>query len=460
MKKVFFIFVLCPLLSISQTINGIIVSQKNNLPIENTNVFALSSKVGTITDENGKFSLKLIPQYNRDEILEFSHIGYVTTQFSLSYLISQNFKVFIEENIENLSGIIIQSNQKLKSKLLFEQLTSIQHPVFSFGSFIKGDKIYISGGDGYPETNWLEKARSEKADFTLNDYLKETQYNSAKRHYKGYYAIYDIKSNNWEYPKLNLKTRAYHNIHFYNNSIYVLGGKIMKVNKNSSWEYLQDQIEVLDLDSQTIKLDKTNPHQASDFASFSYDDNIIVMGGSIKRSENDIKVFTNKVHLYNITSGYWYELASMPTAKEATGILIENKIYLIGGNNGKPVSQIETFDRITQKWETEGELFTGLERPAITYHDNLIYFFENYKMYIYDVKTKQLKEYEIDLPQKYSAMHYYNNKLYIIAGRIDNSYSKLPSSKVFSVDVSEFKNTKSVRTKNLLQEVSFVKVNE
>lgn len=457
MKKLLLFLIFFPLLSIAQNINGTIVSTNTNLPLENTNVFALSSKVGTISDANGKFSLQLLAKYNSDEILEFSHIGYTTKRISLSYFIKQNFIVSLEENIENLSEVIIAGDHKLQSKLSYTKLTSSKHLIFSFGSILQDGKIYISGGDAYPEINHLEKARAEKADMDMVKFLSEAQYTSAKRHYKQDLCIYDIKTDTWEISKLKLQNRAYHNIHFYKNSIYILGGKKMFVNKISSWEYLQDKIEVLDLEKQTIKIDNTNPHQAADFASCTYKDNIVVMGGSVKATEAGVKEFTDKVHLYNISSGYWYELAHMPTAKETTGVLVDDKIYLIGGNNGKPISQIESFDLVTEKWQTEGELFSPLERPAITYHDNIIYFFEDQKMYVYNLKTKQLKEYEIELPMKYSAMHYYNNKLYILGGRIDNSFSKLPSSKVFSIDINEFEITKPTRLRNLSQETTVAK---
>ena len=129
--------------------------------------------------------------------------------------------------------------------------------------------------------------------------------------------------------------------------------------------------------------------------------------------------------------------------------LIDNKIYFIGGNNGKPLSQIETFDLTTEKWGFPGELFTPLERPAIAYNNNIIYFFEDRKIYTYELKTKQLKEFEIELESKRAAMYYYDNKLYIIGGRIDNSYSQVPSSKVYSVDINEFETTKPNRIKTL-----------
>jgi hypothetical protein len=459
LKKLLLIFVLCPLFSISQNINGTIVSQKDNLPIENVNVFALSNKIGTITDENGKFSLKLLPKYNKDEIFEFSHIGYMTTRFSLSYLTKHKFKIFLQEEVQNLSGVTIAHNYKLKPKLLYNKLTSSKHAVFSFGSFLKDDKIYVIGGDASYEIDVLEKLRSQRADFNLTHYLQSFENYSKLSYYRRDLSIYDIKTDTWEYPKLEskFKKRAYHNIHYFDNSIYILGGKRVIANQKSTWEYLQNQIEVFDLDNKTIKVDNTNPHQAVDFASFTYKDNIIVMGGSVKATENGKKDFTNKVHLYNIPSGYWYELSNMPTAKEATGIVIDDKVYLIGGNDGKPVSTIETFDLNTQIWQTQGKLFSGLEKPAITYHDNMIYIYEDQTMYSYDIKTQQLREYETELALKYSTMYFKDNKLYILGGRFEDKYSKTPSANVFSIEVSEFENTTPTRTKILSQDVNLAK---
>lgn len=460
MKKLLVILFLFPLLSTAQNINGIIVSQKTNLPVENTNVFAVSSKTGTITDENGKFSLNTTSTNNANEILEFSRIGYVTQRISLSNLAEQNFKVLLEENVENLSGVTVSANQKLtlKSKLSFTKLAPLKNPVFAFGSFLKDQKIYVIGGDASFDSDAFKKVRLEKPDFTLKDYLDELKYTTTLFYYKGDFSIYNIKTDTWEVSDLKFKKRAFHNIHFYNNSIYVLGGK--KISANGKFEYLQDQIEVLDFEKQTIKTDNTNPHQAVNFASFLYKDNIIVMGGSVKMSEKGKKVFSNKMHLYNLTSGYWYELDNMQIAKEATGILIDDKIYLIGGNNGNPISQIESFDLISQKWQTEGELFSGLERPAIAYHDTIIYIFENQKMFVYDLKTKQLKEYIIELGLQLSAMYYDANKLYILGGRTENDYSTTPSANVFSIDIEEFETTQPNRIKFLSERSNLAKANE
>lgn len=448
---------MCPLFSIAQSINGTIISTNTNLPIENTNVFALFSKTGTISDGNGKFSLKLLPEFKYDEILEFSHIGFTTLKIYLDDLRKNKFTVLLSSEIENLSELKIKANHKLylKSKLDFNILAPLKYPVFSFGSFLMDGKIYVIGGDGSRESDSWNKVTREKADPSLKDLQDELRYNSTFLFYKGDFSTYDIKTDTWATSPIKFTKRAYHGIHLYNNSIYVLGGK--RISVNGKFEYLQDQIEVLDLNDKVIKKDNTNPHQAANFASFTYKDNIIVMGGSVKATESGKKDFINKVHLYNIPSGYWYELDTMPQAKETTGILVDDKIYLIGGNNGKPISKIESFDLITEKWQTEGELFSGLERPAITSYKNTIYFFEDRKMCVYNLKTKQLKEYEIELPLKYSAMYYYDNKLYLLGGLTDINYSTTPSSKVFSIDINEFETTKPTKIKSLSQETTIAK---
>lgn len=459
MKKIYLLLLLFPIIIAAQNTKGVVVTQKNNLPIEDTNIHALSSNVETLTNSNGEFSLKLSKSI-KNEILEFSHIGYITVKISLDDLEKLNYTVSLEQDVQNLSEVLVSANHKsnLKSKLAYNKLSPLKHGVFAFGSFIKEDKIYITGGDASFEADAWAKIRYEKVDPTLKEYLDELKRNSSLQYYSDRFSIYNTKTDTWEISDLKLKKRAYHNIHFYNNSIYILGGK--RISTNGKFEYLQDQIEVLDTDKQTIKTDKTNPHQAANFASFTYKDNIVVMGGSVKMTESGKKDFTNKVHLYNITSGYWYELAKMPTAKEVNGILIDDKIYLIGGYNGESTSEIETFDLITEKWQTECELFSGLERPAITYHDHIIYFFEDRTMYVYDLKSKLLKEYEVELGLKYAAMYYANNKLYILGGRTQNNYSKTPSANVFSIDIEEFETTKPTKTKIVSQEADLTKISE
>lgn len=455
MKKLLFIFLTLPIILVAQNQKCFVFS-KNNEPLEDVNIFSLTRKTGTITNKKGAFSLTFFPNLKEDEILEFSHIGFTTLKISIENLAKLNFKVVLSEETENLKELTIDANHelKLKSKLSFNKLKPLKYGISSFGSFLKDGKIYITGGNASVENDPYKKLQSKNLNFDDNDnfvqkFLEELRNDDSQSIYKSNLLIYDIASDSWQVTEEKFKKRAFHNVNYYNNTMYILGGK--KISMNGKFEYLQNEIEVFDMNKKTITIDKTYPHQASDAASFSYKDNIIVMGGSIKSEKKDKKDFTDKVHFYNITSGYWYELTSMPIAMETSGILIEDKIYLIGGNDGKPVSQIETFDLTSEKWEKEGELFSGLERPAITHNADTIYFFENKKMYVYNIKTKLLREYTIDLNLYRAAMYYNNDKLYIVGGCVINEYSTIPSSLVFSISTEEFDTTKPNRIKTLSQ---------
>jgi hypothetical protein len=448
LKKLLFIAFLFPLFAFAQNINGTIKDKKSDLPIPNANINIKELNTSATTDEKGKFNLKISREFKENDSLLISHIGYTTKKISVSEFKKSDYFIFLDDKIEYLNGLTISStNKELKSKLTFTKLAPLQYAISSFGSILKDNKIYVIGGDASFKTDAWKKLQYEKLDFTLNDYLKELQFQFSGQYYKGNLLVYDIKTNQWETSEIKFRKRAYHNLNTYNNIIYVLGGK--RISVNGKFEYLEDKIEVFDTNKTTVTIDNTNPHQAADFASFTYNNTIITIGGSTKMSENGSKIYTNKVHSYDINSGYWYELKNMPTAKEVNGVLIKDKIYLIGGFNGKSLPTFESFDLITETWKTEGELFNSLGYPAITHQDDMIYFFENEKMYTLNTNTKEIKEYLINLPFKASKLYYYDEKLYLIGGYLENYYSQYPSPNLFSIDIREFENTKPSRVKIL-----------
>ncbi|MCV9926522.1 carboxypeptidase-like regulatory domain-containing protein [Flavobacterium sp. LS1R49] len=447
MKKLILIFILFPAVLIAQSIKGTVIDKTNNTPIEDANVFVKQLDTRSLTNEKGEFKLVISGKIQETDTLYISHIGYIAKKVPFTELKLNNSIISLEPEVEILNGAVVSKSKALKLKIAYTKLAPLKYAISSFGSILKDNKIYVIGGDASFESDALKKIKYTKADFSLNDYIAELRKQMTLKSYSGKLLIYDIKANSWETSKIKFRKRAYHNLNFYNNTIYVLGGKTSSA--NGKFEYLDNKIEVFDITKESITIDDTNPHQAADFASFTYNDNIIAVGGSIKMAEDGIKEYSNKVHSYNITSGYWYELPDMLTAKETEGVLIGNKIYLIGGFNGKPISEMESFDLTTEKWQTEGELFYGLSKPAVTYHDSTIYILENEKIFTYNILTKQLKEYLISLPLKAAEMFYSDSKLFLLGGFTENDYSRSPSSNTYSIDITEFENTKINRSKFL-----------
>lgn len=452
MKKLLYIVILLPFITNAQTISGIVKSETTNLPIEDANIYALRAQIGTITNDIGEFSLS---KAKASDTLQVSHVGYLTAQIAIADFKKSNFIISLKEDIETLNNVEITNRQaKLKSKLDFTKLESLNNVLYSFGSAVVNDKIYIVGGDISEEENVLKilKERSISYDNDPNfqkKYLQLLQMQVAKKFYREDLLIYDPKTDVWEKSNTKFKRRAYHNVNCYNNTLYVLGGKRMSTNQR--FEYLENEIEVFDLNKNSITIDKTNPHMAADFASFVYKDNIIVMGGSTKKTEKGEKTFTDKVHMYNITSGLWYELAKMPIAKEVKGVLIGDKIFTVGNNDNKSLSEIQSFDLTNETWKNEATLISHLENPAIAYNVDDIYLFEDGKLSIYNTKSKQIKEYFVDLQLRDATMHLIDNKLYILGGYSFGSFMKIPSSKVYSISIDEFDTTAPNRIRILSQ---------
>lgn len=277
--------------------------------------------------------------------------------------------------------------------------------------------------------------------------IKNTAFFNNWKNYNSNVYVLNLNNHNWSTNKKKTIKRAFHSVHVANDKAYVIGGK--RLSKSGKKEYLENRIEVMNLNDNSIEVDDVNPHKAANFASFLYNDKLIVMGGSVKMNENGEKDFSNKVHFQDLNTGLWYQLGNMPIAKETQGVLINNNIYLIGGNNNQPVKNIESFNLETGKWKKEGELFTGLENPGLAYHDSTIYIFDQGELLTYNIETKRLNRYKTNLVLNSPKIILNNNKLYIIGGIISSNYRKFTSNDIYAIDLAQFEPSKIVDSKLL-----------
>ncbi len=431
-------------LSFSQNIEGNVLDAITKQPIEGVSVLIKGISGGTITNDEGYFYLKTPPKISTNDTIYFSHISYSILKKPYK---KNEFEVFLQPVTNVLKQINLSEKRNLKSTIHFKKLASMKNSIHSFGASLIDDNIYVIGGDASFEHNEFKKLMEYDPENALAKFLTKGG-NHKWENYKEDLLIYSIKSNSWnkeETPKF--RKRAYHNLVKLHNKIYVLGGKRLSTNKK--FEYLDDKIEVFDLDNNTIVVDDTNPHQAVDFASFVYNDHIIVLGGSIKQNKLGIKEYTDKVHLYDTKSGYWYLLDTMPVAKETQGVLIQDKIYLIGGFNKKNLNTIDTYNLITGTWQKEGELLDEINKPAVTNNGHIIYFFDDGNIYTYNAITKKLNKYLIDLSLKSAKLYFSNNTLYLLGGFKETKYSIFPSNGLYSIDVNEFNTTRVNKSKTL-----------
>ena len=415
---------------------GIVLDGKSNKPLSGVNIYTPDKRVTTVTNGKGEYHLRNYSKMNVTDTLIFSHVGYVTGKITLSELKETNYSISLFEDDKILKEVTVVTNKlPLQSELRYKKLASLKEGLYSFGSSLIGDKICVIGGDASFGEDQTLKALDEYGD----DVLSHLKSSFNWQEFSGNLHVYDIPTNRWTNSKLKFRKRAYHAVQYFNGKIYVLGGKMLSGDGRA--EYLDDKIEVYDIKKNTILVDHTNPHKAINFASFVYNDNMIVMGGSTRVKSNGEKEYSNKVHLLNLKTGYWYELDNMLDAKETKGELIGNTIYLIGGFKNKALNEMETYNITTGIWNEEGKLTYKVERPGIAYNDNVIYIFDDGKIQTYNILTKELNVYLIDLALKSSELFYKDNSLYILGGTEYDDYSFSPSADLYSIDLNEFKRT-------------------
>ena len=416
MRNLFLIFLFCYVTGKAQD-RACVVSEKDSIPLSNVYICLKDSRVIAISDEKGVFSLEKYDSLSLNDTLYFSHINYLHKKLSYGDLIKNRCTVFLKENNRVLEEVSIFSNRHLNRFLHYEILSPLKRGVYSFASVLVDGQIYIVGGStscGPFQSNIRSTLFWEK--------------------YSNMMYRYDIKQDKWETIRHKFRERAYHTAGYYDGKIFILGGK--RLSETRIVDYLDNAIEIYDIKRDTVWTDYTNPHQATLLGSVVYKDNMIVLGGVKKVLQNNEGVYSDEMHLWNLKSGYWYELGKMPIGQAPETILVDHYIYLIGNRNGGGRS-IECYNLLTGAWTNAGHLLYRLGCPSLAYHNDIIYFFEQGVVQTFNIKSRQVRSYMIDLKLKSPALYYFDGKLYILGG----FYMGDPSRNVYSVDLKEFDKT-------------------
>lgn len=111
-------------------ISGKITDKKTKRPLAFVSVGILNSTIGTVSNENGIYSLKINKRY-QDSTFFVAHIGYKTYLTPISKTEQSNYNISLLENFVSIQEIIIRTNDPidiLKQVLKNKQQNYIQKP--------------------------------------------------------------------------------------------------------------------------------------------------------------------------------------------------------------------------------------------------------------------------------------------------------------------------------------------
>lgn len=389
----------------SQT-QGQVTDGKDNSPLSGVNIYVQRDSVGiAVTDENGYFDVAAIEQLSGKDTIVFSYVGYLSLKHTLEDLRDLSYQVIMHPSIQNLPEVNIKA-EKGRVFLNYEPLKDLPMPVISTGALVQDGKIYIISG-------------SEKTPV-------------AGGHLSDKMLVYDMATDSWTESKQKFVRRNGHRAHYYGNKIFVVGGKCLSTNRKL--EYTVPQIEIYDLDKDTIYVDWVNPHQAVNPATFVYDDCLYVMGGSVKQ-----RVYSTQVHALDLKSGVWYDTGFIIPEERTDflkSILVGHVVYFLGGRFTDSMWKVRSLDLRTGKWCDLCDLKEEVYNPGVAADGDLIYIYEEKFLQIYNIKTNAVDAYYFTEGSFASGVFYTDGKLYIVGGRQDDPDSSIEPENVFSVDVS------------------------
>lgn len=390
--------------------------------LEGVNIFMLKDSVGLgTTDGDGKFDLCILRKCARNDTIMFSFVGFTPMKCTVDMLKSSGYRVSLFEEARALGEVTVSATNGFSYYLSYDEKELLPIPLYSFASFMRDGKIYVLAGD---ET----EISMEMGNVSKMYYTQYYRYHSPSIY------VYDVKKNVWTIKKNKLLARAYHVAQLYGDRAFVLGGIHYSTNKRL--EYTDEHIEVYDLAKDTVYSQSSNLHLAKNPVSFVYDNLLFVMGGSTKEY-----VYNSKIHALDLKSGYWYEIGEIPERlrREMNGVLVGNTAYFFGGRRiMKKFGEINSYNVQTGEWKYLGDLKEMVSFPGLAVQGDLIFIYENKRLQVYNCRTNTINSYPINLELENSALHIYDNKLYIVGGCERNGELVVPSNLVVSIDISRF----------------------
>jgi hypothetical protein len=112
-------FLFFSLLSISaQTLTGIVLDQKTNLPIESAAVYFDGTSIGTSTTADGAFMIDLVQGVSAPLVI--SYLGY-QKQILYNYTSDKRYKILMSEDLNSLDEVIISADDGLPREIKLQQ---------------------------------------------------------------------------------------------------------------------------------------------------------------------------------------------------------------------------------------------------------------------------------------------------------------------------------------------------
>lgn len=239
---------------------------------------------------------------------------------------------------------------------------------------------------------------------------------------------YNITDNKWSVLNATLSPKKFANSETYDNKIFIFNG----------WG--NSHLEIVDLATHKVTKGAVNRSYTGNAGSAIHNGKIYVFGGSGLNGAATT-VFSNRFQYYDIASNTWHPLPDMPTAREAKGKIVNDKLYVIGGFNGTSSRLINVYDINTNRWTDQFTMPAGISGHSLAVSGNKIFIAGGYNnqtfLAYFDTATNKFHQLSSNMiPRRHAAAEVYNDKLYIIGGST-TSVTKSAIKSIQAADIND-----------------------
>ncbi|MBM7421642.1 MULTISPECIES: Kelch repeat-containing protein [Chryseobacterium] len=239
---------------------------------------------------------------------------------------------------------------------------------------------------------------------------------------------YSIKDNRWSVINSTLVPKRFANSETYANKVYIFNG----------WG--NSNLEIIDLETHKKTKGAINHAYTGNAGSAIHNGKIYTFGGS-GLNNAATTVFSDRFQYYDIASDTWHPLPNMPTAREARGKIVNDKLYVIGGFNGTSSRLVNVYDLNKNMWTEQYTMPAAISGHSLAVSGNKIFIAGGYNnqnfLAYFDTVTNKLHKLSSNMtPRRHAAAEIYNNKLYIMGGSTASS-TKSAIKSIQVADISE-----------------------
>jgi len=178
---------------------------------------------------------------------------------------------------------------------------------------------------------------------------------------------YHIPTDSWSILTKSISPKTFPSAAIIGQKLYVLNGFLPNGRLNS-------KVEVIDLNDGTVSFTTDNPVPAKAAGIATWNKKIYTFGGSVRGA-----TYSNKLFEFDLVTTTWKELAEMPFAAETKGEIVNGKLYVFGGFNGKALNKMAIYDIVTNTWQTPLEMPVPISGNATAVIGDKIYLTGDYR---------------------------------------------------------------------------------